>query len=230
MTPLVKTKGAELGVRTEVIPGLQSSLALWRLKLGSELVFVGDAGDTEASRASSRYGIEWNNHWVLNRWLLLDLDLAVSHARFTQDDPAGNYIPGSIDRVAAFGVTVPNYQGWFGSLQWRYFGPRPLTEDNSQRSYSTTLANLRVGRQIDPSLRVGVGRLQPVQPQGQRHRLLLRLAPGRRTRGGRERHPFPPGRAAHRPRHADGKILGAPTARRSAAPPCNRASGSTAWC
>ena len=156
VTPLVKTKGAELGMRTETIAGLQSSIALWRLKLGSELVFSGDAGDTEPSRASSRYGIEWSNHWVLSRWLLLDLDLAASHARFTQDDPVGNYIPGSIGRVAAFGVTVPNYEGWFGSLQWRYFGPRPLIEDNSQRSSSTTLANLRIGKQIDPTFRVGL--------------------------------------------------------------------------
>ena len=156
VTPLVKTRGSELGVRTEIIPGLQSSLALWRLKLASELVFSGDAGDTEPSRPSDRYGIEWNNHWILSRWLLLDLDLAASHARFTQDDPAGNYIPGSIDKVASFGLTMPDYKGWFGALQWRYFGPRPLIEDNSQRSQSTLLANLRIGRQIDPKLRLSL--------------------------------------------------------------------------
>ena len=42
------------------MPGLQSSLAIWQLRLGSELVFSGDAGDTEPSRASRRSGIEWN--------------------------------------------------------------------------------------------------------------------------------------------------------------------------
>jgi len=52
VTPLVRTKGGELGLRTEIVPGLQSSLAAWQLRLGSELVFSGDAGDTEASRAS----------------------------------------------------------------------------------------------------------------------------------------------------------------------------------
>jgi len=56
--PLVRSKGGELGLRTEIVPGLQSSLALWQLRLGSELVFVGDAGETEPSRASKRYGIE----------------------------------------------------------------------------------------------------------------------------------------------------------------------------
>ena len=38
---LVRSKGGELGLRTEIVPGLQTSLALWQLKLGSELVFVG---------------------------------------------------------------------------------------------------------------------------------------------------------------------------------------------
>jgi len=152
VTPLVKSKGSEIGLRTNAVPGLTSTIALWQLKLGSELVFSGDAGDTEASRPSERRGIEWNNHWVVIPWLLLDLDLSLSKARFTQDDPVGNYIPGSIERVASFGMTVPNYQDWFGAFQWRYFGPRPLIEDNSVRSQSTILAYLRVGKYIEPKL------------------------------------------------------------------------------
>ena len=36
----------------------------------------------------------------------------------------------------------------------RYFGPRPLVDDNSQRSKATTLAYLRVGYKITPSARV----------------------------------------------------------------------------
>ena len=76
VTPLVRSKGGELGVRTEIVPGLQSSLALWQLKLASELIFVGDAGETEPSRASRRRGIEWNNHYRATPWLLLDADFA----------------------------------------------------------------------------------------------------------------------------------------------------------
>jgi hypothetical protein len=59
------------------------------LKLDSELLFVGDAGETEPNRASRRSGIEWNNRWTVRPWLLLDLDVAASRARFTEDDPAG---------------------------------------------------------------------------------------------------------------------------------------------
>lgn len=154
VTPLVKTRGAELGLRTEIIPGLQSSLALWQLEMGSELVFSGDAGDTSPNRPSRRHGIEWNNHYKANDWLLIDLDLAVSQARYTEDDPVGNSVPGSIERVASLGISVLDYRNWFGSLQLRYFGPRPLMEDNSVRSASTSLANLRVGYRWSPRTRL----------------------------------------------------------------------------
>jgi outer membrane receptor protein involved in Fe transport len=150
VTPLVATRGAEVGMRTEIIPGLQSSLAVWRLHIDSELLFVGDAGDTEPSRASRRTGIEWNNHYIAAPWLLFDLDLAASRARYTQDDPAGNAIPGSIGKVASFGVTVTGRGRWHGAFEMRYFGPRPLIEDNSVRSASTALAYARVGYKISP--------------------------------------------------------------------------------
>jgi hypothetical protein len=154
VTPLVGTRGAEIGVRSEIIPGLQSSLALWRLDINSELVFSGDAGDTSPSRPSTRHGIEWNNHYIANSWLNVDLDLAMSHARYTQDDPVGNYIPGSINKVASLGISVNDLGPWSGAFQLRYFGPRPLIEDNSVNSQSTTLAYARVGYKLTPKTRV----------------------------------------------------------------------------
>ncbi|MFS2134590.1 TonB-dependent receptor [Duganella sp. Dugasp56] len=149
VTPLVKTRGAELGVRTEFIPGLQSSMALWKLRSASELVFSGDAGDTAASRGSYRSGIEWNNHYIARPWLLFDLDLAYSRAHYTEHDEAGDYIPGAIGKVASFGATITDIGPWSGAFQMRYFGPRPLIEDNSQRSATTAIAYARVGYRID---------------------------------------------------------------------------------
>jgi outer membrane receptor protein involved in Fe transport len=88
--------------------------------------------------------------------LLLDADLAVSQARYTQYDPAGANIPGSIGKVAALGVTLTDFGPWFGQFRVRYFGPRPLTEDGSQQSGSTTLANLRIGVRLMPALRLSL--------------------------------------------------------------------------
>jgi outer membrane receptor protein involved in Fe transport len=152
--PLVRSKGAEVGLRTEIIPHLESSIALWQLKLDSELLFVGDAGTTEPSRPSKRTGIEWTNHYKPNSWLLVDLDLSLSRTRFTDKDPVGDHIPGSLEKVASFGVTVDSLGPWYGMLQYRYFGPRPLIEDNSVRSQATQITNLRVGYKIDPKWRV----------------------------------------------------------------------------
>src|SRR5262249_26959805 len=145
VTPLVRSKGAEIGVRSTWIPGLNSTLAFWYLTLGSELVFSGDAGITEPSRASRRYGVEWTNFYKPLSWLSLDFDIAYSHARFTEDDPAGNYIPGSIETVIAAGATIDLPNGLFGSLRTRYFGPPPLIKDHSVRSQATPLVNLEAG-------------------------------------------------------------------------------------
>ena len=157
---LVRSKGAEIGLRTEFVPGLQTSLALWHLKLGSELVFSGDAGDTQASGASARYGVELNNHYLASEWLRLDADVAVSRARFTENQGAGpnigRFIPGSVDTVISLGATVTERGPWFGQFQVRYFGPRPLIEDNSQRSKATTLAYARVGYKINSDLKVAL--------------------------------------------------------------------------
>src|SRR3989440_1296128 len=148
---LVKTRGEEIGMRTEVVPRLQSSLSLWRLTLDSELVFKGDAGATEAGRASLRRGVEWSNRYIPHDWLLVDFDLSVSRARFTGADPlaAGNYIPDAIDRVASLGVSLKEFGPWSGTVHARYFGPRPLVEDNSQRSQSSTIFSARASYRVD---------------------------------------------------------------------------------
>jgi len=148
--PLVRTRGHEAGVRTEIIPGWQSTLSVWQLDSASELLFVGDAGATEASRPSRRYGVEWTNLYVLADWLAVDADLAWSHARFRNHDPAGgNYIPGAVTTTANVGLTVDHLGSWFGALRLRYFGPRPLVDDNSVRSRSSALTNMRVGFKFD---------------------------------------------------------------------------------
>lgn len=142
--PLVSSKGWELGARTEALPGLQSSIALWALRFDSELVYVGDAGATEASQGSRRRGVEFNNRWTPVPWFLLDADLAWTHARFDN----GDRIPNAVDKVASIAATVRELGPWSASIQWRYLGSGALVEDNSQRSKSSLTTNLRVGYQL----------------------------------------------------------------------------------
>jgi TonB dependent receptor/Carboxypeptidase regulatory-like domain/TonB-dependent Receptor Plug Domain len=148
VTPLARARGAEVGARTVALPGFQSTLAAWRLSLDSELVFVGDAGTTAASRPSERSGVEWTNVVRLGAWLTLDADLAWSRARFSDGDPAGNHVPGAPERVAAVGLSVDRAHRLFGSVGWNYFGPRPLVENNSVRSGATSLVHAQVGYRL----------------------------------------------------------------------------------
>lgn len=154
VTPLVRAKGAEVGVRTVRIRGVQSTVALWYLGIDSELLFVGDAGTTEAGRSSRRVGIEWTNYARLKPWLTVDADLAFTRARFTDNDPAGTRIPGALDRVISAGVTLEPEQPVFGSIRVRHFGPHPLTEDASVTSSSTTIWNGEVGYRLSSRARV----------------------------------------------------------------------------
>jgi outer membrane receptor protein involved in Fe transport len=142
---LVRARGAEIGAATRAIPNLDSRLALFALTLGSEILFVGDAGTTEASRPSRRLGVEWTNHYRPLPWLGFDLDVTATRARFSDSEGAGRHIPGAPNLVMATGVTVDEGLGWFGTARLRYFGARPLVEDDSARSRATALVNARVG-------------------------------------------------------------------------------------
>ena len=123
--PLVRAEGFDVGLRTTLVRDLDSTLSFWLLDLDSELLFIGDAGTTEASRPSRRYGVEWTNYYRPLPWLKFDADFSFSKARFTDDDPAGDHIPGAIETVIAAGVAIDDVKGLFGGLRVRYFGPRP---------------------------------------------------------------------------------------------------------
>ena len=152
----MRAKGAEVGVRTVRVKGLQSTVSLWYLGLDSELLFVGDAGTTEPGRPSRRVGVEWTNYARLTPWMTVDGDLSFSRARFTEPDPAGDFIPGALDRVISAGLSVEPKRAVFGSLRLRHFGPRPLVEDDRVRSSATTLWNGEIGYRVSSRARVVV--------------------------------------------------------------------------
>jgi outer membrane receptor protein involved in Fe transport len=90
------------------------------------------------------------------RWLTLDADLSYAHARFRDDDPAGDRIPGAVEGVASAGLSVHDLGRWSGSLRLRYFGPRPLIEDDSRRSRASTTLNARLGWQVTRRYALGL--------------------------------------------------------------------------
>jgi len=154
--PLVPATGAEVGLRSAALPGLQIAMSAWTLTLDSELLFVGDGGTTEASRESRRQGIEVGAFWTPLDWLIVDADLAWSHARFAGDDPAGDYIPGAVEQVASLGLTVKDLGGWFGGASIRYLGEAPLIEDGTVMSERTMLVSIEVGMHVTDDLDISM--------------------------------------------------------------------------
>ena len=156
VTPLVRSTGAEVGARTAIIPDLQSSLTFYVLDFDSELIFQGDAGTTSAGRPSRRTGGEFANYYKLNDWLTVDADLAYARARFRNFDAVGERIPGAVEGVASLALAIDHVGPYYGEIGYRYFGPRPLIEDNSVRSKSTATINAHVGYKVNSTNRVEV--------------------------------------------------------------------------
>jgi len=160
---LIPTKGVEVGVRTLVIPHLQSTISLWYLHSASELQQSGDTGGTVPSQQpSNRYGIEWANYYTpLEHWAF-DFDIADSRALFASIDdgdaapgsPGGKWVPEAVAWVVASGATMHDLKHFTASLRLRYFGPRDLTSDAIYRSNATALLNAEVGYQLGETWRV----------------------------------------------------------------------------
>jgi opacity protein-like surface antigen len=171
---LVRSHGAEAGVRTKALPGLESSVSLFYLHQNSELFFDGDTGDTTAGLPSQRSGVEFANDYRPASWAHIDADLALSRARFIGYDAIqaaiyqslagypqsqignapGNYIYNAPWMVASAGLTLGETTGWFSALRWRYISSRPLTEDGVFQSPPMNVVNAAIGYRFDNGWRI----------------------------------------------------------------------------
>ncbi len=153
---LVGSRGQEIGLKSQIVPDLQTTLAIWRLDFDSELVYVGDAGNTEAGRPSRRSGVEWSNHWTPSEHFLMDANVAWTRPRYSDNDPAGSHIANAVQKVANLTFALRNFGAWSGSLGVRYIGAAPLIEDNSIRSNASVTSHLRVNRKVSNDLDVAL--------------------------------------------------------------------------
>lgn len=151
---LVRSYGQEVGLRSEWLPRLQTSISLYRLDFDSELNFVGDAGTTEAGRPSRRHGVEISTSYQASNWLSVDLDAAYARARYRDADIATRHVVGAVEGVAQLSATVDKLGAWSGALRLRYFGPRALTEDNLVRSRPSSTLNGRISYKFSPSVKL----------------------------------------------------------------------------
>jgi hypothetical protein len=167
---LVGATGKEIGVRTQAIDGLESSLALWSLDSESELVYNADSsiGSTSPNGASRREGVEWNNHMAYGRHLLFDADLALTRARYAvanDNGQAGDRIPNAVGKVGRARATVQNLGPWSMDVESRFIGSYPLAQDGAHSTPSATVFNLRVSRSIAPGFDISLQLLNALNRQ-----------------------------------------------------------------
>jgi len=138
---LTPSQGAEIGLRYEPGVTFNATLTGFWLELDSELVYVGDAGSTEAGDGSRRTGLELAAFWYPRHSLTFNAAYTLSDARFT-GDVGGNYkIPGATERTFCAGANARLGNGFHLSIRGRYLGAAPLIEDDSVRTESSWLVN-----------------------------------------------------------------------------------------
>lgn len=143
--PAAWSRGGEAGIRSNYIPGLSSTFALWWLESSQELVFVGDEGTTDVTGKSHRYGVEFTNYYKPFEWLTLDADFALTTAKYAADN---TYVHNSVGRVVSTGATIEAPNGLFGTIRLRHFGRVYLGQDDNgadQWSGDTNIVNLGAG-------------------------------------------------------------------------------------
>jgi outer membrane receptor protein involved in Fe transport len=151
--PLVATLGSELGWRVFFTDRLNATVALWQLDIDSELLFVGDAGNTEDTGVGSeRQGIELTSYYQLSDSIGLDLEYSWTDAAFENPVDGSDAIPGALDSVLAASIHYQPSEQLFAHLRLRSFDDFPL--DGGVQADGSTMLNLRLGYEVSANLNV----------------------------------------------------------------------------
>ncbi|KXI27011.1 hypothetical protein AX660_02145 [Paraglaciecola hydrolytica] len=147
---LVRGTGAEVGLRYSRAEQLNFSMALWSLNLDSELLFVGDAGNTESSLPSKRWGIELSAYYWLNKIFSADIELAWTDSHYADTiNNEGNKIAGALPFVLSSGLLWQPMDSWHFSLRMRHFGQRNLDSLGEVKSNEFTVLNMLLNYQYN---------------------------------------------------------------------------------
>ncbi|NNE34259.1 MAG: TonB-dependent receptor, partial [Rhodothermales bacterium] len=139
---LPRAIGEEIGWRIKVGRRLNFATAIWLLDLENEYVYVGDAGITELSGKSRRYGVDIEARSSLKPWLTADADLNLSRGYFVDEPDNANDIPLAPTVTSTGGLTAMHPDGFQAGFRYIHIGDRPANEDGSVTAEGFTLLNL----------------------------------------------------------------------------------------
>jgi len=156
-SPLARAQGVEVGLRSKPWgPDRMELMAtFWGLDLNSELVFVGDAGTTEARGATRRYGVEAGARGQIYGPLHFNGSLTWTHAEFKD---TGLAIPLAPELTAYAALLLRWPEGLSSQVQMTYLGVRPLTEDRTVNAPSWLVFDVTERYQLP--IKLSHGRLE----------------------------------------------------------------------
>ena len=134
-SPLARAQGVEVGLRSKPWgpDRVELMATFWGLDLKSELLFVGDAGTTEARGRTRRYGVEVGARGQIHGPFYFNGSLTWTHAEFKD---TGLAIPLAPELTAYAALLLRWPEGLSSQLQMTYLGVRPLTEDRTVKAPS----------------------------------------------------------------------------------------------
>jgi hypothetical protein len=147
---LAAAMGYEVGTRVRPVEPLTATLAVYRLDLDSEQVYVGDEGTTEPSARSMRYGVETTATLALGRWLSADGAVTLNRAVYRGNAGNAGAVALAPTRTITGGVSAHASWGSFASLRVRHVGQRPATPDGRLVAEGWTVLSARAGHRQGP--------------------------------------------------------------------------------
>jgi outer membrane receptor protein involved in Fe transport len=128
---MTRADGYEAGFSVRPLDRIKLRLALFRIDLNSELVWVGDEGTTEPSGRTRRQGLETDLHVDILPWLWGDVAYTWSSAKFRDEPKSANQVPLAPRQLLTAKLTAVHPRGPFARISLFYLGERPANEDSS---------------------------------------------------------------------------------------------------
>jgi outer membrane receptor protein involved in Fe transport len=152
---LARALGMEAGVRSTMIPHLRFSADLWYLHLNSELVWSGDAGGTEASGATRRYGVDLEAEYAPFPWLRLDANASIAHSALVANAGNSSALALAPKLMGQGGVTLVK-GSQFIALRARGIADRPGNDDDTLTAQGYLVFDLMAGRSFGKRVNLDV--------------------------------------------------------------------------
>jgi outer membrane receptor protein involved in Fe transport len=155
---LSKIISEEVGVRSDVIPKVNLTAAVFRLDFDSFLTYNQDQGNDFAGPPARLEGVELSAQYHPLGWLELNGDVNFTHTRYRTGDIAfyglsGLFIQEAPDFIGSFGA-IADRGPWFGGAELRWLSGYPLIEDDSFRSKGYKDVNIDAGYRFNDRLKV----------------------------------------------------------------------------